>query len=185
MQRFILALKCFLAILSDRAVAARAAALIGEEAPPPTTPVTPSPQTSARTTPAAAAAAAPARSDALTLLSVLQREARLVDFLKEDIGGYEDAQIGAAVRDVHRDAAAALDRLFALKHVMDEPEGSDVALATQNDAARIKLVGNCGAQAPSRGRLQHGGWQATKVELPQFTGNADAARIVAPAEVEV
>jgi len=183
-QRFILALKCFLAILSDRAVAARAAALIGEEAPPQTTPVTPSPQTSARTTPAAPAAA-PARSDALTLLSVLQREARLVDFLKEDIGGYEDAQIGAAVRDVHRDAAAALDRLFALKHVMDEPEGSDVALATQNDAARIKLVGNLGAQAPSRGRLQHGGWQATKVELPQFTGNADAARIVAPAEVEV
>ncbi|MGC3970646.1 MAG: DUF2760 domain-containing protein [Pirellulales bacterium] len=38
----------------------------------------------------------PARSDALTLLAALQREARLVDFLKEKLDGYSDAQIGAA-----------------------------------------------------------------------------------------
>src|SRR4051794_25531338 len=127
--------------MSDKAVAARAAELIGE-APPasPTTPVTPSPQASARTTPAAAAAAAPARSDALTLLSVLQREARLVDFLKEDIAGYDDAQVGAAVRDVHRDAAAALDRLFALRPVSAEGEGAEVAIPASVDAVRMRLV---------------------------------------------
>src|SRR5438034_935106 len=44
----------------------------------------------------------PQRNDALTLLATLQREARLIDFLKESIGEYSDAQIGAAVRDIHR-----------------------------------------------------------------------------------
>src|SRR5687768_17051821 len=43
---------------------------------------------------------APLRSEALTLLAVLQREARLVDFLKEPIAGYDDAQVGAAVREI-------------------------------------------------------------------------------------
>ena len=65
--------------------------------------------------PAKPARVEPLRSDALNLLSVLQREARLVDFLKEPIDAYADAQIGAAVRNVHRDAAAVLDRLFALR----------------------------------------------------------------------
>lgn len=129
-------------------------------------------------------ATAPARSDALTLLSVLQREARLIDFLKEDITAYGDAQIGAAVRDVHRDARAALDRLFALRPVLEQSEGSDVPLTGSIDAARIRLVGNPGPSA-TKGRLQHAGWQAGKVELPQYTGAGSAAGIIAPAEVEV
>src|SRR4029450_745151 len=58
---------------------------------------------------------APTRSDALTLLATLQREARLIDFLMEDLASYDDAQIGAAVRDVHRDCAAVLERMFALR----------------------------------------------------------------------
>ena len=37
---------------------------------------------------------------AVQILSVLQRDARLVDFLMEDIGAYSDEQVGAAVRDV-------------------------------------------------------------------------------------
>ena len=35
------------------------------------------------------------RHDALSLLAVLQREARLLDFLKEPVEGYSDAQVGA------------------------------------------------------------------------------------------
>ena len=185
MERFVFALKLFLKMLIDDGVARRAAETFPEFAP--------------RRKPAAAAPAAPAkqptappppapvstRSDALTLLSVLQREARLIDFLKEEIGGYADAQIGAAVRDVHRDAAAALERLFALRPLMDQPEGSDVPLTPALDAARIKLVGNLGGTPPARGRLQHAGWQATKTDLPQFTGSADSAKVIAPAEVEV
>src|SRR5262245_48893552 len=38
----------------------------------------------------------------LRVLAVLQRDGRLIDFLEEDIDAYPDAQIGAAVRDIHR-----------------------------------------------------------------------------------
>jgi hypothetical protein len=175
MHRIILAFKMFFAILFDKSVAARAERLSREI-----------PAESAKpSAPPAAAAPVSTRSDALTLLSVLQREARLIDFLKENITAYEDAQIGAAVRDVHRDAAAALDRLFALRPLMDQPEGSEIPLTAAPDANRVRLVGNLGGQAPTRGRLQHAGWQATKQELPQFTGQASAALVIAPAEVEV
>jgi hypothetical protein len=184
MDRLLVAIRLFFRILSRPAIADRARQLLDEVAvTPPGRPAAaaPIPAPTARPTPPAP----PARSDALALLSVLQREARLVDFLKEDITPYADAQVGAAVRDVHRDAGAALERLFALRPVMDQAEGSDVPIPTSADTGRLRLVGNVGATAPSRGRLQHAGWQATKVELPQFTGSNDTARIVAPAEVEV
>jgi hypothetical protein len=184
MDRLLVAIRLFFRILSRPAIADRARQLLDEVAvTPPGRAAAPTPAPAAR--PTAAPAAPPARSEALALLSVLQREARLVDFLKEDIAPYADAQVGAAVRDVHRDAAAALERLFALRPVLDQAEGSDVAIPATADAARLRLVGNVGATAPTRGRLQHAGWQATKVELPQFTGSNDAARVVAPAEVEV
>ncbi|HEY7116760.1 MAG TPA: DUF2760 domain-containing protein [Tepidisphaeraceae bacterium] len=178
MGRLMLAIKVFFRILRDGAFAEQAERLLAGTAAAvaPTTSV-------ARPTVAAAAPAA--RNDAVTLLAVLQREARLIDFLKEDIAPYADAQVGAAVRDVHRDAAAALERMFALRPVMDQAEDSEVTIPPAPDAARMRLVGNLGAQAPSRGRLRHGGWQATRAELPQFTGSVEAARIVAPAEVEV
>ena len=128
----------------------------------------------------------PARSDALNLLAALQREARLVDFLKETISAYTDAQIGAAVRDVHRDASAALERMLALRPVSDEAEGSSIEVPPATDAARIRLVGNVSGNPPFRGALRHAGWQATRLDLPEWTGSdASAARIIAPAEVEL
>jgi hypothetical protein len=177
MGRLILAFKLFFKVLFDKALAQRAAGLLDVPAA--------EPARAAPATMAAPARPASTRTDALTLLSVLQREARLIDFLKEEIGGYEDAQIGAAVRDVHRDAAAALERLFALRPLMEQSEGSEIAIPTNVDAARLRLVGNLGGQTPPRGRLQHAGWQATKADLPQYTGSADSAKIIAPAEVEL
>jgi hypothetical protein len=125
----------------------------------------------------------PVRSEALTLLEALQREARLIDFLQEDIAAYQDAQIGAAVRDIHRDAAKVLERMFALRAVLDQAEGSPVTL-DGSEAGRVRLVGNVreGAKA---GTLVHHGWAATKVELPVWSGPKDGERVVAPAEVEV
>lgn len=125
----------------------------------------------------------PARSEALTLLETLQREARLIDFLKEDIAGYQDAQIGAAVRDIHRDAAKALERLFALRPVLEQAEGSPVTLGN-DQVGRVRLVGNVREGATS-GSLVHHGWVATKAELPIWSGPKEAERVVAPAEVEV
>ena len=127
----------------------------------------------------------PVRSEALTLLSVLQREARLIDFLKEPIAGYSDAQIGAAVRDIHRDAAAAVERLFGLKPLSDRPEGATIEVPAGFDAARFRLTGNVTGPGPYRGALRHAGWTATKVNVPEWTGNPESANVVAPAEVEL
>jgi hypothetical protein len=127
----------------------------------------------------------PQRSEALTLLATLQREARLVDFLQESLGEYSDAQIGAAVRDVHRDAAAVLQRLFDLRPVLDQSEGAGVDVPVGFDAGRFRLVGNVTGEPPYRGRLTHHGWEAGRVELPQWSGTKAAAGVVAPAEVEL
>jgi len=134
---------------------------------------------------APAAVAAPARSEALSLLAVLQQEARLVDFLKEPLDGYTDVQIGAAVRDVHRDGAAALERLFAIRPLRREAEGSDVTVPAGFDAGAVRLTGRVTGAPPYRGTLRHPGWTTTKAELPRWTGDAAAARVIAPAEVEI
>jgi hypothetical protein len=184
-----LAFKAFFKILGNREFADRVRDLVaGKSLPAPDSRVTPQIAPTAAPVVAPAVAAAkplPKRSDALTLLAVLQREARLVDFLKENIAGYPDDQVGSAVREIHRDAAATLDRLFALKPVRTETEGASVTVPAGYDAGRIRLVGNVTGQPPHTGSLAHAGWEATKVELPEWTGSDASANVVAPAEVQL
>lgn len=176
MGRMRVAWRAFFRVLSDAAAAeAVAHALAGP----------PQPQVEARPAPPAEPARKPARSDALTLLAALQREARLVDFLQESLAGYSDAQVGAAVRDVHRDCRTVIDRVFALQPVASQSEGSEIELPAGFEPARFRLVGNVTGQPPYRGLLAHHGWEATRCELPAWTGSEAAARVVAPAEVEV
>jgi hypothetical protein len=127
----------------------------------------------------------PTRSEAITLLATLQREARLIDFLLEDVDQYQDAQIGAAVRDVHRDSAAVLERLFALAPVVERNEGETIEVPVGFDAGRFRLVGNVAGDPPFTGKLAHHGWQATKCDLPVWSGDDKSAKIVAPADVEL
>jgi hypothetical protein len=125
------------------------------------------------------------RSDALTLLATLQREARFVDFIKEPLGGYSDAQIGAVARDVHRDCAAVVDRLFALVPIVAQEEGTATEVPSGFDSGRFQLTGNVAGDPPFHGRLAHHGWEATKCEVPAWSGKEASARVVAPAEVEL
>jgi hypothetical protein len=150
--------------------------------PPPPRPARPR---AAPPPPPAPVEAPPARSEALSLLAVLQQEARLVDFLKESLHGYSDAQIGAAVRDVHRDGSAALERLFAIRPLRREAEGTAIVIPPGFDAGAVRLTGQPAGQPPYRGTLRHPGWVATRVELPRWTGAPDSARVIAPAEVEI
>ena len=129
--------------------------------------------------------AKPVRSEAIGLLAALQREGRLIDFLKEPIDGYSDAQIGAAVRDIHRDCGAVLERQFAVRPVLEQTEGSSVPLTGALLKGRVKLSGKVGEGTPASGNLVHHGWQSTRCEVPVWTGDADSAAIIAPAEVEV
>ena len=127
----------------------------------------------------------PLRSEAITLLATLQREARFVDFIKEPLDSYSDAQIGAAVRDVHRDCAKVLDRLFAIRSMVDQEEGSPIEVPSGFDAGRYRLTGNVAGDPPFRGRMVHHGWEAAEVQLPAWSGTQLSARVVAPVEVEL
>lgn len=128
---------------------------------------------------------APVRSEALTLLAVLQREGRLVDFLMEPIESFSDAQIGSAVRSVHRDCAAVLARLFAVEPLRAEAEGAPMELPPGYDPAQFRLVGNVQGGGTVRGKLSHPGWKAARCEVPEWNGRPEAAFVVAPCEVQV
>jgi hypothetical protein len=121
---------------------------------------------------------------AVLLLSVLQREGRLVDFLMEDLGTYSDAQIGAAVRDVHANCRRALAGAFALEPILDDAEEATVSVPEGFDPASIKLVGRVVGSGPFRGVLRHRGWRSSQVQLPAL-GAPAGRQVVAPAEVEV
>ena len=125
------------------------------------------------------------RSDSLTLLATLQREARFIDFVQESLEGYSDEQIGAAVRDIHRDCAAVLQRLFGIVPVSSQQEGAEVEVTPGYDPSQWKLTGNVQGEPPFRGRLAHHGWQATRSELPVWSGKEQSATILAPVEVEL
>jgi hypothetical protein len=127
----------------------------------------------------------PARSEAITLLAALQREGRFVDFLKEELTGYSDAQIGAVARDLHRDCAKVIERMFAIQPLLTDAEGSSVEVPTGFDAGRYRLVGNVSGSPPFRGALVHHGWQAMVCELPAWVGSEASSRVIAPIEVEV
>jgi hypothetical protein len=121
---------------------------------------------------------------ALQLLSLLQREARLIDFANENITVYSDADIGAAARVVHEGCARVLREHFTIEPVRGELEGARVTLPEGFDAANVRLTGNVVGKAPFTGTLSHRGWRAAKVNLPQLADKHDAS-IIAPAEVEL
>lgn len=118
------------------------------------------------------------------LLSLLQREARLIDFVEEDIAAYSDAEIGAAARVVHEGCRKVLREHVSLTPVRSESEGSRLTLPAGFDAVAVRLTGNVVGQAPFTGTLTHRGWRASDVRLPQWVEGRDAA-IVAQAEVEL
>ena len=126
------------------------------------------------------------RHEALTLLAAFQREARFLDFLQEDLSAYSDAQVGAAVRDVHRQCGDVITRMFAPAPLLDAEEEAVVPLPEKINPAAYNLTGNLPPDAPpARGTLIHHGWRATKCDIPRWTGKMEDAEILAPAEVEV
>jgi hypothetical protein len=120
---------------------------------------------------------------AIQLLALLQRDARLVDFLMEDISGYADAQVGAAVREVHGSSRRSLAQYVALEAVLDGAEDQPVTLPAI-DPAQVKVVGRSAGQPPIRGTLRHRGWRADRIALPPLPPSG-ARQVVAPAEVEL
>jgi len=154
-MRFILALKCFFKVLFDGAAARRFARVLDSE---------PSPS--------------------VEILQAMQREGRLIDFLMEDIDGFDDGQVGAAVRSIHSGCRRALTESFTIEPVRPESEGASVQIPEGYDPARIRLVGNVAGRGPHAGVIKHHGWHISSVRL-KVLGESQDDRVLAPAEVEV
>ena len=121
---------------------------------------------------------------ALQLLGLLQRDARFIDFIEEDVKAYSDADIGAAARVVHEGCRKVLREHFSIQPLRSETEGSRVTLPEGFDAAAVRVTGNVVGKAPFTGTLSHRGWRVADTRLPKLAAGHDAA-ILAQAEVEL
>jgi hypothetical protein len=179
MGRLSLAVRAFFSILGDRDFAADVLRLRSGIAPWATPVVTPAPA------PAPAPTLKEASPEAaLQLLGLLQRDARFIDFVEEDIANYSDADIGAAARLVHNGCRTTVREHFTIRPVREEAEGSRVTIAEGFDATAIRLTGNVVGNPPFNGSVSHRGWRVTDVRLPKLTQSHDAT-VLAPAEVEL
>ena len=184
-RRLSLAIGTFFSILGDRDFAASVQRLRSGAVP--TSAAAAAPAATATVAPAPAPAATLKESSpdaALQLLGLLQRDARFIDFIEEDIARYADAEIGAAARLVHDGCRATLREHFTIQPVRDEAEGSRVTIADGFDATAIRLTGNVVGTPPFSGCLTHRGWRVTDARLPKLTQSHNAS-VLAPADVEL
>ena len=184
-SRISIAIGAFFRALSDAEYAARLTRM-SDAAPQPAAAPTPAPAPAPAPvpTPAPVPLRVATPDAALQLLSLFQREARLIDFTQENLAAYSDADIGAAARVVHEGCGKVLREHFTIEAVRSEAEGSRIVLEEGFDAAAVRLTGNVVGKAPFRGALSHRGWRASNVRLPKLAEAHDAA-ILAPAEVEL
>lgn len=179
-----IAIKAFFAALGNRQTADQInAILVGQPAiaPKPVEQATASPAEQPVTKPTPEKTSPPSRDAAITLLATLQREARLVDLVQEDLSQYSDAQVGAAARPCLQQCSAVLNRVMGLQPLIDAAEGAMVEVPPDASATRVQWLGEGSA---SSGKLVHHGWQAAKVELPTWTGESSDAKIIAAAQIQ-
>lgn len=174
------AFRAFFAALFDRDVSERIRVVL-DQVPEAAAPAIAPPTAIDAKVAAPTIRAAELRSDAVTLLATLQREARFVDLVKEDLSRYSDAQIGIAARPCLQQCATTLDRLLGLRPIETTADGQSVQVPENALPSRYQWVGE---GAGSTGKLLHHGWEASQVQLPQWTGaNADA-KVIAPVQVK-
>jgi hypothetical protein len=224
MSRFILALRCFFAVLLRLPLPPQAATLLLKDQAPLLPPVPPPPPVEVAHPPAPKPAPTPSLDEArdervptvhperslsepsepsepkaeskaeskgvsvhrgaVQLLGVLQREGRLLDFLMEDIDSYSDAQIGAAVRDIHRGCRKALGEHLRVRPIRSEPDEAVVRIPEGYDPSRIRLVGRVTGRPPFEGTLRHHGWCTGEINLSDIPAGHDPT-VICPAEVEL
>jgi hypothetical protein len=120
----------------------------------------------------------------IRMLALLQAEARLVDFLLEDIQGAGDEQIGQAVREIHKKAQAALKRHAVIEQVLPGGEGQTTTVPKGFDPSAIRVVGNVTGEPPFTGAINHPGWRVKELKLATPPEGADEF-VLQPAEVQI
>ena len=122
--------------------------------------------------------------DGVFLLSLFQKQGRLVDFLQQDITTFSNAEIGEAARVVHDGCAKILVDYFTMEAIRTEEEGVLVNVEADYNLSEITLTGNLRGSAPYRGELLHHGWKISDQHPPEQL-DPKARFIVQPAEIEV
>jgi len=185
MSRIGFAFSSFFNVLFRGQLPGDAAAFLPAPEPAPPVPTAAAPAPALPAPVAAPGNAAELRTEgALVLLSLFQREGRLLDFLRESLDGHDDAAIGAAVRAIHRGCKKVLDEHVEVAPVMPGEEEAPITVPRGFDPGEISLIGTTGRAPPFQGTLIHHGWRATKVRFP-ILGDGVDRRVLAPAEVRV
>ncbi len=123
--------------------------------------------------------------DLIWPIYLLQREARLFDFLLEDISGAPDDLVGAGVREVHTKCRKYLLEKLKLEPVISQEEGDNVVLEDGFDPSKIMLTGYVEGKPPYQGILKHRGWNIISSQLPEIPDSFRKKPILAQAEVEI
>lgn len=183
-MRLGLALRAFWIALFDRDAGERIAILLDSpgdslvEQPPAATSTR---ESAARTPPQTKSL--PAQNPAITLLATLQRDARLIDLIYENLDQYQDAQVGAAARPCLKQCRQSLDRILKIEKLVAATENDTVPVPADAAVSRFRWIGESPVGKTSTAKLVHPGWQAASIQLPQWNGQVEDAEIIAPAQV--
>jgi len=120
----------------------------------------------------------------LRMLALLQAEARLVDFLMEDVQPFSNEDIGKAAREVHKKGQAALKRHAVIEAVLPGNEGDSATVPLGFDPSAIRVIGNVTGHPPFKGSINHPGWRVKELKLAPPPEGVDEF-VLQPAEVQI
>jgi hypothetical protein len=121
---------------------------------------------------------------AYALLSLMQKEARFLDFVQENLQEIPDAQVGAVSKRIHKDLTKLFKQFLKVEPVFDSAENQKVSIEEGFEPAEIQLSGNVEKKPPLEGILRHKGWMVDSLNLPRRT-SAARTKVLQPAQVEV
>lgn len=121
---------------------------------------------------------------AYALLSLMQKEARFLDFVQEEIQELPDNQVGAVCKRIHKDLKKLFKDFLKVEPVFDSKENTTVSIGEGFEPSEIQLSGNVDKKAPFEGVLRHKGWMVDSLNLPKRPSSA-RTKVLQPAQVEV
>ena len=136
------------------------------------------------TAPLAAATQLKPSGESLRLLAILQTDARLIDFLMENLAGAPADAVKNGVMEVQKKAVAALNKHLVLEPILAGTEGDRVTVPKGFDPSAISVLGHVTGEPPFAGELQHPGWKVKEIKLPTGTDGRDLF-VIQPAEVQM
>jgi hypothetical protein len=122
------------------------------------------------------------RSEAITMLALLQQRAGLVDLIYENLEGMSDEQIGRLARNVLDQSHTCLEECLGISTIVEQAEGELVDIPDAASPNRWNLLGDLSSE---QGRVLHPGWIASSLELPGWKGSKENALVIAPVKVDV